>query len=141
MTSARKAHETDITTATAPGMTPDGWSDVVRRFAPYVAAVARAHRLPEAEAELVFAEVFLRTWTEIDRLAGDEAIRGRIVELAQQIATEQREALGPMTAAPPEARLEELRRALMVSEALRRPLTQRRHGRSRDRRRRSSRRS
>jgi DNA-directed RNA polymerase specialized sigma24 family protein len=137
MTSARNARETEITPIARHCMDEDGWHDVVRRFAPYVHAVAHAHQLPEADAEAVFTEVFLQTWTATDRLDGDEAIRGWIVGLTHRLASERREALGPMIAPPPYAHLMDLRRALLVSGALRRPAPRRLHRRSRERRRRT----
>jgi hypothetical protein len=125
MMSARKGHEREI--RDPPGRREpfaSGWSDVVQRFAPYVHAVARAHRLPEPDAEWVFTEVFVRTWAEAEELTGDEAIRTRIIDTTRQVATERRLALGPIPGAPSEEHLDGLRRALMVSEALRGPATQ-----------------
>jgi DNA-directed RNA polymerase specialized sigma24 family protein len=117
MTSARKAHETE-TPRTHHTEDTGRWTEVVRRFAPYVHAVVRAHRLPEPAADEVFDDVFVQTWANMGRLDGDDALRGWIVELTQRLATERREALGPMLAAPPQAQLDELRGALQVSEAL-----------------------
>jgi RNA polymerase sigma-70 factor (ECF subfamily) len=104
----------------------EAWRELVRRFAPYVHAIVRANRLPEPEAEHVFEEVFARTWARIDELDDDEAIRSWIVELAGRVASDRRVALQPGVAAPSAEHVQELRRALMVREAIRRlPAAQR----------------
>ena len=126
MTSARKAQDKEIAPRIRRSDDADAWGELVRRFAPYVHAVAHAHHLPETDAESVFEEVFVRLWTQVDTLAGDEAIRSWIVELTTRLASDHHAALRPAVAAPSDARMEELHRALILHEALRRlPATQR----------------
>jgi RNA polymerase sigma-70 factor (ECF subfamily) len=67
---------------------PQAWPDLVRRFAPYVHAIARAHGLQEHDAEDVFQEVFVRTWQNLDRLRTDEAIRPWIGQLTRRLAVD-----------------------------------------------------
>ncbi|TML30473.1 MAG: hypothetical protein E6G26_00610, partial [Actinobacteria bacterium] len=45
------------------------WSELVERFSRYVYAIAvQAFRLPEADAEDVFQEVFARAYQHLDKL-------------------------------------------------------------------------
>ena len=92
----------------------EAWREIVRRFAPYVHAVTRANELPEDAAAAAFHDVFASVWTEIDRLEGDDALRARVVELAEDVAAERREG-DPI----PEETLRWLRQALGVQEAVR----------------------
>ena len=77
-----------------PGLVPrgrrsedvEGWHEIVRRFAPYVHAVCRANGVPDEGAEGVFAEVFTCMWTEIDDLDDDDALRGRVIELTEEVS-------------------------------------------------------
>ena len=92
----------------------DAWREIVRRFAPYVHAVTRANELPDDAAAAAFDDVFACIWTEIDRLEGDDALRARVVELAEDRAAKRREG-DPI----PEETLGWLRQALAVHEAVR----------------------
>jgi RNA polymerase sigma factor (sigma-70 family) len=106
--------------AQTPQRTGDAttWHDIVGRFAPYVAAVAGAHRLPEPEAEELFQDVFTHTWTRVDALSDDDVMRDWIVELTDRLATGRRRS--SMTGAEPTpGQLDELHRALVVGEAIR----------------------
>ena len=101
------------------------WHDIVSRFAPYVAAVARAHRLPEPEAEELFLDVFTHTWTRMDALSDDDVMRDWIVELTDRLATSRRRSL-TTSDEPAPGLLDELYGALVVGETIRvLPATQR----------------
>jgi DNA-directed RNA polymerase specialized sigma24 family protein len=95
------------------------WGEIVRRFAPYVHAVARVHGLPEQDCEGVFEEVFAQAWTAIGAPADDEALRAGFVELAERIAEDHRRASADELAAPSKEQLKCLRDALAVHEATR----------------------
>ena len=61
------------------------WGELVERFSRYVYAIAvQAFRLPEADAEDVFQEVFARTYQQLDHLRDDAAIRPWIGQLDSQ---------------------------------------------------------
>ena len=94
------------------------WQEVVGRFAPYVAAVADAHSLPEPEAEELFQDVFTHAWTRVGTLSDDDVMRDWIVELTDELATRRRQSLDAGIAPPPEL-LDELHRLLLVGEAIR----------------------
>ena len=65
----------------------DAWPEFVRRFSPYVYAIAvRAYRLSEPDAEDVFQEVFLRAWQHLDELRDDTAIRPWLGQLTRRVA-------------------------------------------------------
>jgi DNA-directed RNA polymerase specialized sigma24 family protein len=101
------------------------WPDIVGRFAPYVAAVATAHRLPEPEAEELFQDVFAHTWTRADALSDDDVMRDWIVELTDRLATGRRRS-SQTGAEPAPSLLDELHRTLVVGETIRLlPATQR----------------
>jgi RNA polymerase sigma-70 factor (ECF subfamily) len=52
------------------------WADLVERFSRYVYAISvQAFRLPEADAEDVFQEVFARAYEHLDGLRDDAAVR------------------------------------------------------------------
>ena len=66
---------------------PDAWPEFVRRFAPYVHAIAvRGYRLSEQDGEDVFQEVFIRAWTHIGDLRDDAAIRPWLGQLTRRLA-------------------------------------------------------
>jgi RNA polymerase sigma-70 factor (ECF subfamily) len=66
---------------------PDAWPEFVRRFAPYVHAIAvRGYRLSEQDGEDVFQEVFVRAWTHIGTLRDDAAIRPWLGQLTRRLA-------------------------------------------------------
>jgi RNA polymerase sigma-70 factor (ECF subfamily) len=61
------------------------WRELVERFSRYVYAIAvQAFRLPEADAEDVFQEVFTKTYEHLDRLRADDAIRPWIGQLTRR---------------------------------------------------------
>jgi RNA polymerase sigma factor (sigma-70 family) len=63
------------------------WAELVERFSRYVFAIAvQAFRLPEADAEDVFQEVFARTYEYLPRLRDDAAIRPWIAQLTRRLA-------------------------------------------------------
>jgi RNA polymerase sigma factor (sigma-70 family) len=96
------------------------WQELVRRFAPYVHAVATANALPEADAELAFDEVFLRLWSRLGELADDDAIRSYVVTQADRVVAVRRRALPEPPPAAGRDAAHALREALAVSEAARR---------------------
>jgi RNA polymerase sigma factor (sigma-70 family) len=97
-----------------------GWSDVVRRFAPYVHAVlVDAYGLPERHAREVFHEVFLRTWERMDELRDADAVRARVRTVTCELAKEAQDELAGEVDPPVAARLRELDNALAVREAIR----------------------
>ena len=52
------------------------WQELVERFSRYVYAIAtQAFRLPDADAEDVFQEVFARAYQHLDKLRDDSAVR------------------------------------------------------------------
>jgi RNA polymerase sigma factor (sigma-70 family) len=65
------------------------WPELVRRFSPYVYAIAvRAYRLSEHDAEDVFQEVFVRAWQRLDELRSDDAIRPWLAQLTRRLAVD-----------------------------------------------------
>src|SRR3954463_1965002 len=81
------------------------WSELVERFSRYVYAIAvRAYRLPEADAEDVFQEVFARTYERLGDLRDDAAIKPWIAQTTRGLAVDhlraaQREQPGDVEAA------------------------------------------
>jgi RNA polymerase sigma-70 factor (ECF subfamily) len=66
---------------------PEAWPEFVRRFAPYVHAIAvRGYRLSEQDGEDVFQEVFIRAWTHIGSLRDDAAVRPWLGQLTRRLA-------------------------------------------------------
>jgi RNA polymerase sigma factor (sigma-70 family) len=64
----------------------EAWSELVERFSRYVYAIAvRGFRLPDADAEDVFQEVFARTYERLDRLRDDAAIRPWLAQLTRRL--------------------------------------------------------
>ena len=104
------------------------WSALVERFSRYVYAIAtQAYRLPQADAEDVFQEVFARTYEHLRRLRCDEAIRPWIGQLTRRLAVDRlraarRERLGEealeLVASRADAEIERLELALGVRAAL-----------------------
>jgi DNA-directed RNA polymerase specialized sigma24 family protein len=113
MKPAEEASETGFTSRGRRSDDLEGWHEIVRRFAPYVHAVCVAHGLTEDSAEPVFEEVFTRMWTEIDRLADDEALRARVTMLTEAVAA------GSTRTTLPADVLRSLADALNVHEAAR----------------------
>ena len=61
------------------------WRELVERFSRYVFAIARAHRLGEADAEDVFQETFTRIYEHLGRLRDDDAVRPWIGQLTRRL--------------------------------------------------------
>lgn len=62
------------------------WSDLVERFSRYVYAISvQAFRLPEADAEDVFQEVFARAYQHLDKLRDDAAVRPWLAQLTRRL--------------------------------------------------------
>src|SRR2546426_9466852 len=63
------------------------WAELVDRFSRYVYAISvQAFRLPEADAEDVFQEVFARTYEHLDRLRDDGAIQPWLAQMTRRLA-------------------------------------------------------
>jgi RNA polymerase sigma factor (sigma-70 family) len=62
------------------------WGELVERFSRYVYAIAvQAFRLPEADAEDVFQEVFARAYQHLDKLRDDAAIKPWLAQLTRRL--------------------------------------------------------
>jgi len=61
------------------------WRELVERFSRYVFAIARAHRLAEADSEDVFQETFARIYEHLGRLRDDDAVRPWIGQLTRRL--------------------------------------------------------
>jgi RNA polymerase sigma factor (sigma-70 family) len=102
------------------------WGELVERFSRYVYAIAtQVYRLPEADAEDVFQETFARTFTNLDRLRDDDALRPWIGQLTRRLCVDElrRRARVEPTAKDfdmpaVDMELERLEEALCVHEAL-----------------------
>src|SRR6476660_2246754 len=71
------------------------WNELVERFSRYVFAIStQAFRLPQADAEDVFQEVFARVYQHLDRLRSDEAIRPWIAQLTRRLCIDRLRAVG-----------------------------------------------
>ena len=105
------------------------WAALVERFSRYVYAIAtQGFRLSDADAEEVFQETFARTFTHLDRLRDDDAVRGWIGQLARRLCVDEIRRRGRIepTAEDPELpvvdeRLARLDDALSVHDALATP--------------------
>jgi RNA polymerase sigma-70 factor (ECF subfamily) len=65
---------------------PQAWSELVERFSRYVYAIAvQAFRLPEADAEDVFQEVFARAYQHLDKLRDDAAVKPWLAQLTRRL--------------------------------------------------------
>jgi RNA polymerase sigma-70 factor (ECF subfamily) len=103
------------------------WAELVDRFSRYVYAIAvQAFRLPEADAEDVFQEVFARAYQHLDKLRDDAAVRPWLAQLTRRLCIDRLRAASRERPAPEEefelAGSEEtltmLEDALTVHEAL-----------------------
>jgi RNA polymerase sigma factor (sigma-70 family) len=62
------------------------WAQLVERFSRYVYAIAvQAFRLPEADAEDVFQEVFARAYQHLDKLRDDAAVKPWLAQLTRRL--------------------------------------------------------
>jgi RNA polymerase sigma factor (sigma-70 family) len=105
----------------------EAWAELVERFSRYVYAISvQAFRLPEADAEDVFQEVFARAYQHLDRLRDDSAVRPWLGQLTRRLcidrlrstARERPVADEDLEPAGAEDTLAQLDDALMVHEAL-----------------------
>jgi len=63
----------------------DAWRQLVERFSRYVYAIAvQVYRMPEADAEDVFQEVFIRVYERLGQLRDDGAVRPWIAQLTRR---------------------------------------------------------
>jgi RNA polymerase sigma factor (sigma-70 family) len=107
---------------------PDAWPELVRRYSPYVHAIAaRAYRLGPEDAEDVFQEVFVRAWTNLHSLRDDGALRPWLGQLTRRLAVDRlrvrareevREDLDSIADLPTEDLLAQLDEALVVRQAI-----------------------
>jgi RNA polymerase sigma factor (sigma-70 family) len=121
----RDTCESRLASTTHRHAATSAWNDLVGRFAPYVAGVAGAYRLPDAEAEELFHDVFTHAWIRADDFSDDDLMRDWIVSVTDRLAARSRRSL--RTAAEPATDLlERLHSALVASETIRLlPTTQR----------------
>ena len=62
------------------------WAELVDRFSRYVYAISvQAFRLPDADAEDVFQEVFARAYEHLDGLRDDAAVRPWLAQLTRRL--------------------------------------------------------
>lgn len=103
------------------------WAELVDRFSRYVYAISvQAFRLPDADAEDVFQEVFARAYEHLDKLRDDAAVRPWLAQLTRRLcidrlrasARERPTADEEMELAGSEETLMMLEDALTVHEAL-----------------------
>jgi RNA polymerase sigma factor (sigma-70 family) len=102
------------------------WGELVDRFARYVFAIAtQVYRLPAADAEDVFQDVFARVYERLDELRDDDAVRPWIAQIARRACVDllrlrSREALDPEPVDPAggASPFEALDEALAVRQAL-----------------------
>jgi RNA polymerase sigma-70 factor (ECF subfamily) len=67
----------------------DAWRELVRRFSRYVYAITtQCYRLSQDDAEDVFQEVWARTYTNLERLRSDDAIRPWIGQLTRRLCVD-----------------------------------------------------
>jgi RNA polymerase sigma factor (sigma-70 family) len=105
---------------------PAAWNELVERFSRYVLAIAtQAFRLPQADAEDVFQEVFARTYTHLHTLRNDDAIRPWIGQLTRRLAIDRLRSSGreqPVEHLPesasPDPELARIEQALDVHQAM-----------------------
>jgi RNA polymerase sigma-70 factor (ECF subfamily) len=62
------------------------WRELVERYSRYVYAISvQAFRLPEADADDVFQEVFARAYEHLDKLRDDAALRPWLAQLTRRL--------------------------------------------------------
>jgi RNA polymerase sigma factor (sigma-70 family) len=101
------------------------WNELVERYSRYVYAIAvRAYRLPEADAEDVFQDVFARTYERLGSLRDDAAIRPWLAQLTRNACVDRlrssarEQPVAELPADDPDAMLARLDDALDVREGL-----------------------
>jgi DNA-directed RNA polymerase specialized sigma24 family protein len=91
----------------------ESWPELVRRFAPYVHAVAvQAYGLAPGDAEDVFQDVFLQAWARVAQPGGDAGLEAWMAGTARSAAAARGTASEEM--------LRQLDEALSVGEVIRR---------------------
>jgi RNA polymerase sigma factor (sigma-70 family) len=64
----------------------ESWRQLVERYSRYVYAISvQAFRLPEADADDVFQEVFARAYEHLDKLRDDSALRPWLAQLTRRL--------------------------------------------------------
>jgi RNA polymerase sigma factor (sigma-70 family) len=103
----------------------DAWRELVDRFSRYVYAIAvQGFRLPQADAEDVFQEVFARAYERLHNLRDDEAIKPWLAQLTRRLCIDSRRASSREQLSDEEAiegvdeTLARLEEALAVHDAL-----------------------
>jgi RNA polymerase sigma factor (sigma-70 family) len=103
----------------------DAWRELVERFSRYVFAIAvQAYRLPEADAEDVFQEVFTRVYERLGQLRDDGAVRPWIAQLTRHCCVDRLregsrvELIEELEAGDAEDTLDRIEEAWGVREAL-----------------------
>ena len=104
------------------------WATLVERFARYVYAIAAgAYRLPDADAEDVFQDVFARAYEHLDTLRDDAAVRPWIGQMTRRLCVDRLRAARPSepieeggsaAAAAVDERLEQIEQAVTLRDAL-----------------------
>ena len=98
-----------------------GWDELVDRFAPYVHAVAtQAFGLSGDDAEDVFQEVFVQTWSRMHGPDGGQDLHAWMTRTTRAVSEARRAELAARDEAPTEAALRRLDDALTVHESVRR---------------------
>jgi RNA polymerase sigma factor (sigma-70 family) len=103
------------------------WRELVERFSRYVFAIARAHRLNEADSEDVFQETFARIYEHLGRLRDDDSVRPWIGQLTRRLCIDKLRAAardpvpedGSEEHGALDRRLETIDEAVSVREAMR----------------------
>jgi RNA polymerase sigma factor (sigma-70 family) len=105
----------------------DAWRELVERFSRYVYAICvQAFRLPDADAEDIFQEVFARAYQHLDKLRDDAAVRPWLAQLTRRLCIDRLRAASrerpaadeELVTADAEETLALLDEALTVHEAL-----------------------
>src|SRR5580765_888901 len=74
------------------------WNELVERYSRYVYAIAvQGFRLPQADAEDVFQDVFLRVYDRLETLRDDEAFKPWIAQLTRRVCLDRLSASGRET--------------------------------------------
>ncbi len=104
---------------------PEAWNELVERYSRYVYSICtQGFRLPSADSEDVFQEVFTRVYTRLDTLRDDSALRPWIGQLTRRLCLDSLAASGrtqPVADIEPDSRertLDEVEEAFVVREAL-----------------------
>jgi RNA polymerase sigma-70 factor (ECF subfamily) len=119
------ASDGDVVAACRTG-DADAWRELVRRFSRYVHAIAtQAYRLGPEDAEDVFQEVFARTYSHLENLRDDDAIRPWIGQLTRRLCLDRlrrdrhEDPIDDVDPPDPTDAISQLDDAMFVREALR----------------------